>query len=239
MNKVFKIFVDFDGTITKQDVGEMIFRKFGNPEKTEKIISDYLSKKISAKECWIQLCETTGQIDINDFNSFIDSMEVDETFHHLVKFSVDTSSEMIILSDGFDYYIDRVLTKAGFSDLKYFSNKLRISDDAKLHPEFPHSDEMSISSANCKWNHILNHSSEEDYTVFIGDGLSDNETVHYCDYVFAKDSLLRFCEMERITFFPFKNFNDVAQKLEELNSKKRLKKRHQAVIKRKHAYMME
>ncbi len=239
MNKPFKIFVDFDGTITKQDVGEMIFRKFGKAEHTQKIISDYLSKKISAKECWLQLCETTGQINIDEFNNFIDSMEIDDTFHRLVKFSSDTNSEMIILSDGFDYYINRVLVKAGLNNIKYFSNKLSISDDFKLHPEFPYSDEMSISSANCKWNHILNHSSEDDFTVFIGDGLSDNETVQYCDYVFAKDSLLRFCEMERITFFPFKNFIDVVKKLEELNSKKRLKKRHQAVIKRKHAYMME
>jgi 2,3-diketo-5-methylthio-1-phosphopentane phosphatase len=239
MNKVFKIFVDFDGTITKQDVGEMIFRKFGDKEKTEKIIIDYLSKEISAKECWIQLCESTGEINLKDFDDYIISMEIDKTFHQLVKCCEENKHELIIISDGFDYYIDKVLKKEKLDHLKVYSNKLIITEKNTLQPEFPHLHENSSGSANCKWNHIINHSSEDDYTVYIGDGLSDNETVQYCDFIFAKDSLLRFCEMERITFFPFKTFSDVVQKLEELNSKKRLKKRHQAIIKRKHAYMQE
>lgn len=239
MNKDFKIFVDFDGTITKQDVGEMIFRKFGNADKTDKIIKDYLAKEITAKECWIQLCETTGAINQKDFDEYILSMEIDESFHQLEKFSSENHYELFVLSDGFDYYIEKILTKNGLGHLKVYANKLLIDDKNILQPEFPFSDEKSLSSANCKWNHILNHSNEDDFTVFIGDGLSDNETVKYCDFIFAKDSLLRYCEIERITYFPFKTFSDVVQKLEELNSKKRLKKRHQAVISRKHAYIQE
>jgi 2,3-diketo-5-methylthio-1-phosphopentane phosphatase len=239
VNKDFKIFVDFDGTITKQDVGEMIFRKFSDPEKTNKIIIDYLAKTITAKECWIQLCKTTGVINKKDFDDYILSMEIDQSFHQLEKFCSSYHFELFILSDGFDYYIEKILKKQGLDQIKVYANSLMIDDKNILKPEFPFGDEKSLSSANCKWNHILNHSSEDDYTVFIGDGLSDNETVQYCDFVFAKDNLLRYCEMERITYFPFKTFSDVVQKLEELNTKKRLKKRHKAVIRRKHAYIQE
>jgi 2-hydroxy-3-keto-5-methylthiopentenyl-1-phosphate phosphatase len=166
-------------------------------------------------------------------------MEIDLSFHQLEKFCSINHFEIFVLSDGFDYYINKILKKEELGHLKVYSNKLSFNDNQMLQPEFPFSDEASLASANCKWNHIINHSSEDDYTVFIGDGLSDNETVQYCDFVFAKDNLLRYCEMERITYFPFKTFSDVVQKLEELNSKKRLKKRHQAVISRKHAYMQE
>lgn len=235
----FKIFTDFDGTITKQDVGELIFRKFGNPDKTDIIIKDYLRKNISAQECWILLCETAGAINQEDFDEFIGSMEIDKSFFQLEKFCTRNQFDLYILSDGFDYYIDKILNKEKLDHLIVYANKLKIFDGKYLKPEFPYADETSTVSANCKWNHIINHSSEDDFTVFIGDGFSDNETVPFCDFIFAKDNLLRFCEMERITYFPFKTFSDVTEKLEELISKKRLKKRHQAVIRRKHAYIQE
>jgi 2-hydroxy-3-keto-5-methylthiopentenyl-1-phosphate phosphatase len=63
--------------------------------------------------------------------------------------------------------------------------------------------------------------------------------VEYCDFVFAKNDLLRYCEIERITFFPFKDFNDVIKKLGELEKKKRLKKTHRAQLKRQQAYINE
>ena len=64
--KNFKIFVDFDGTITKEDVGEGIFRKFGKPEVVRKIIDDLLNDRISSRECWEVLCESTGSINQNE-----------------------------------------------------------------------------------------------------------------------------------------------------------------------------
>ncbi len=47
--RTFKIFVDFDGTITKQDIGESMFLKFGSPVKAQTIIDDWINKKIKAK----------------------------------------------------------------------------------------------------------------------------------------------------------------------------------------------
>ncbi len=109
----------------------------------------------------------------------------------------------------------------------------------QLIPSFPYYNSDCRSSANCKRNHILENSGEDDYTVFIGDGNSDFDAIQYVDFIFAKDSLLRFCEMNRITFFPFRNFDDVIVKLDELTSRKRLKKRHQAELKRREAFMIE
>jgi 2-hydroxy-3-keto-5-methylthiopentenyl-1-phosphate phosphatase len=106
-------------------------------------------------------------------------------------------------------------------------------------PEFPYLDASCPSSANCKRNHIITHSSDEDYTVFIGDGNSDKFVAEYCDFIFAKDDLLKYCERERITYFPFNNFHDVVVRMEQLASKKRLKKRHQAELKRRAVYIAE
>ena len=239
MDKTFKIFVDFDGTITKLDVGDSIFREFGDREKVGEIIARLLNDEISARQSWTSLCSSAGRVDRKKFDEFIDSIEIDQTFHELVEYGNKNCFDLFVLSDGFDYYIDRIFKRENLSGIKVYSNSMIFTEDNRLIPVFPYFDAECTSSANCKRNHIISHSSDEDFTVFIGDGNSDKYTAQFCDFIFAKDDLLKFCEKERITYLPFKNFSDIVNKLEQLQSKKRLKKRHQAELKRKELYTME
>ena len=236
--RIFKVFVDFDGTITQQDVGDEIYRKFADKEKVDAIIDDLLNDRMSSRECWVELCKAVPFVDKKELDDFINTMQIDQTFYEFNKYCENENIERYVLSDGFDYYIERIFEKNGINGLTVYANHLEIID-GKLIPGFPYYDEASFSSANCKRNHIINHSSEDDFTVFIGDGNSDKDCVEYCDFIFAKDDLLRFCEKERITYFPFKSFNDVIKKLDELKGKKKLKKRLQAKLKRQQAYMTE
>ena len=238
MKRTIKVFVDFDGTITLEDVGEAIFKKFGETEKVKRIIEDLLSDKISSRQCWDELCDSVDNINKVELDEFIDLLDVDPTFIPFVKFCSKNKIDMVVLSDGFDYYIDRLFNKAGLAGLKYYSNKLFVDETGMLKAEYPYFDVDSPTSANCKKNHIINHSSDE-YTVYIGDGNSDKDAAQYCDFIFAKDGLARFCSMERISFYPFRDFNEVQNKLTELMLKKNLRKRHQAQLKRKSAYMAE
>ena len=239
MKRTIKVFVDFDGTITLEDVGEAIFKKFGETEKVKRIIEDLLSDKISSRQCWDELCDSVDNINKVELDEFIDLLDVDPTFIPFVKFCDENKIDMVVLSDGFDYYIDRLFNKAGLAGLKYYSNKLFVDETGILKAEYPYFDVDSPTSANCKKNHIINHSSDDEYTVYIGDGNSDKDAAQYCDFIFAKDGLARFCSMERISFYPFRDFNEVQNKLTELMLKKNLRKRHQAQLKRKSAYMAE
>jgi len=239
MKRTLKVFVDFDGTITLEDVGEAIFKKFGETEKVKRIIGDLLSDKISSRQCWDELCDSVDNINKAELDEFIDLLDVDPTFIPFVKFCSENKIDMVVLSDGFDYYIDRLFNKAGLSGLKYYSNKLFVDDKGILKAEYPYFDVDSPTSANCKKNHIINHSSDDEYTVYIGDGNSDKEAAQFCDFIFAKDGLAKFCSMERISFYLFRDFNEVQNKLTELMLKKNLRKRHQAQLKRKSAYMAE
>lgn len=239
IKRTLKIFVDFDGTITLEDVGEAIFRKFGNVEKVNQIINDLLRDKISSKQCWDELCDSVIVVSKNELDEFIDLIDVDPTFISFVKFCSDNELELVVLSDGFDYYIDRLFNKAGLKGIKYYSNKLYVDENGILKAAYPYFDSDSPTSANCKRNHIINHSSDDDYTIYIGDGNSDKDAAQYCDFIFAKDGLARFCSMERISFYPFNNFEDVKSKITLLLEKRNLRKRHQAQLKRKSAYLAE
>jgi 2,3-diketo-5-methylthio-1-phosphopentane phosphatase len=237
IERAFKIFVDFDGTITTKDVGELMFLEFGNPVKANEIIQEWIDKKINAKVSWIRLCKTIDSLSQNDFENFIDSMTIDSSFKIFSAYCNSNSHQMSILSDGLDFYIKRILERENLSHINLYSNKLIFDGNGSITPIFPHTDSECERCANCKRNHIINNSSDVDYTVYIGDGWSDTCPAQFCDFIFAKHSLLRFCEMNRITFFPFNNFSDVINKLEQLKAKKRLKKSHQADLKRKEIYL--
>jgi len=239
IDKQFKIFLDFDGTITKNDVGEEIFKKILKEDIVKKIVDDLLTDKISSRECWERLCESALIKDKNEFDNFILSQEIEPTLHRFVEYCDENKFQLFILSDGFDYYIEKILKRENLNHLKVFSNKLILNDEGKLIPSYPYYNADCRSSANCKRNHIIENSGEDDYTVFIGDGNSDIDAIQYVDFIFAKDDLLKYCEVQRITYFPFKNFDDVILRMIELLSKKRLKKRHQAELKRREAFTIE
>lgn len=235
----FKVFVDFDGTITKVDVGEAIFREFGSAAETDIIVADLLNGKITARKCWELLFATIKIIDVVKLDEFIDQMKIDPTFHRFHKYCQENEIEMFVLSDGFDYYISRIFKKENLNHVKIFANSLIINDKNEMIPSFPYFDIDCQTSANCKRNHILDNSGDEEFTVYIGDGNSDKYSTQFCDFIFAKDDLLKYCERERITFSPFKNFEDVITRLESLRTKKRLKKRYQAELKRREIYLQE
>ncbi len=54
-SKNFKIYVDFDGTITHKDIGEYMFLEFGDPEECKEIIAKWLTGELNSKEVWIKL----------------------------------------------------------------------------------------------------------------------------------------------------------------------------------------
>jgi 2-hydroxy-3-keto-5-methylthiopentenyl-1-phosphate phosphatase len=235
----FKIFVDFDGTITQKDVGDSIFSHFGDIRKVNEIVDRLLKDEISAKQCWIELCGTVERINKGELDNFIETIEIDPGFSEFAKFCTMNEVDFYVLSDGFDYYIERIFNRENLEGMKYYANHLEISDKGKLIPHFPYESNSCTTSANCKRDHIINNSSDTDYTVYIGDGNSDKYTSQFCDFIFAKDDLLKFCEKERISFYPYKNFFDVTERIQQLLSMKRLRKRHQAELKRRELYMLE
>mgnify|MGYP001405707935 CR=1 FL=1 len=234
--KVFKIFVDFDGTITKIDVGDNIFQKFGNANEVNPYQESLMQGKITAFENWTNLFGLVKEWDYPQLKAFIDSVEMDETFTEFVKYCRQNGHELFVLSDGFDLYIKRILSREGLNDIKVISNAW-LEDGSKAKLVFPFMDEECKDCANCKRNHIINNSGDDEFTVYIGDGTSDRCPAQYCDFVFAKSFLLKFCEKERISYSPYNNFDDVIYKLELLKKKRNLKKRRQAELKRKDCYM--
>ena len=162
INGRFKIFLDFDGTITQNDVGEEIFRKFLDKDVANKIVENLLSDKISSSECWEKLCKAAPAIVKEELDKFILLQEVEPTLHRFIKFCNENNLELFVLSDGFDYYIDQILKRENLTHLKVYSNKLILDEKGKLIPSFPFYDSDCKRTAKCKRNHIIENSGDED-----------------------------------------------------------------------------
>ncbi len=233
-----RIFIDFDGTITRKDVGASMFLEYGDHDKIYKIVEDIRQLRIPAFEGWRRLFDAVPTLDFNNMSGFIDTFEIDTSFREFVQYCETRNCSLMILSDGFEFYIKQILQREGISSIPFYSNKIIKTPEGKFLPGFPYRDEECRRCANCKRNHILNHSADDDFTIYIGNGSSDTCPALYCDYIFAKDDLLKFCEKERVTFYPYRTFADIQKTLEQFFSRKRLKKRHQAVLKRNEVYRL-
>ncbi len=233
-----KIFIDFDGTITTEDVGEKIFLETVPPEVVQPILDDIVHKRIDGRQGWKQLFDAAPGLSVLKILEIANGIEIDAGFKDFLEFCATRNLPAIIISDGFEEYIKPILAKHTLSHLTVFANKLRVNPEGKLQPMFPYTDEECRLCANCKRNHLVSRSSDDDITVYIGNGSSDTCPAEYADYVFAKDALLKHCERERISYFRYRNFRDVILRLSELIDQKKLKKLHRAVSLRKQLYKL-
>jgi 2,3-diketo-5-methylthio-1-phosphopentane phosphatase len=238
LDKILKIFTDFDGTITFRDVWVEIGNHFIDDKTAWKeVISSYENMEIGSKECFLKECRLINNFDIKIFNEIIDKQVIDHYFKSFVYFCGERKLIPVILSEGLDYYTKRILQNNGI-DLPYFTNKFVLAEDEKsFRLEFPYSDEECTKCGCCKRNLLLNWTGDDEIAVYIGDGLTDTCTVQYADIVFAKKSLASYCWKNNITYFDYDDFSDVRKKLEKILSNKKLKARQTARLKRRDAYL--
>jgi len=235
---MMRIFSDFDGTIAVEDVGSRLFGMFAGTQANE-IVQHYLDGGITARTCLTKECEAVESATLGEVERFIDQFSLDPTFKGFVEFCRGRDIPLVVLSDGLDFYVERLLKNNGLGDVPFFSNHLEFvlsSAVTKLVPSFPHTDAECLLCGNCKRNHLLTLSADDDIIVYVGDGISDRCPVRYAEIVFAKRNLIRYCQEQNVTYYEFKNFRDVVQRLELILQRKRIKKRREAETARREVF---
>ena len=204
MNHKLRIFCDFDGTITRNDVWLEIGEYFiSDKEKWSAVIAEFKSQQIGARECFMRECALMHGYNQAKFDEIIDSVPIDTGFVKFVEYCRTNEFPFTILSEGMDYYIARIL-KLHKLDIPYYANRLVLSGEApdvNVGLEFPYSDSDCQKCGCCKRNLMLNMADDDEISVFIGDGFSDTCVSHYADIVFAKKSLASYCWKNNITYF--------------------------------------
>jgi 2,3-diketo-5-methylthio-1-phosphopentane phosphatase len=210
--KKIAIFCDFDGTVAQDDVGDLLFSTFSKDAESRRIVERWERGEISSRECLEREAELI-EVEREDLNKFVIKRRLDPFFKDFHDFAKKRDMEVLIMSDGLDYYIETLLLRNGLGEIEFFANHL-IVDGKRFKVEFPHYDLMDCTDCGCcKTHHIHRYRDEGYFIIYVGDGLSDRCPVEAADMVFAKNDLLDFCLQNGIDHIKFRNFRDVEREV--------------------------
>lgn len=206
------ILCDFDGTVARDDVGNLLFGTFAEDGRAAGIVREWKEGRISSREC-LEREAALARVDEDRLERFVVERRLDPYFKDFHDFAVKRGMEVVIMSDGLDFYIERMLLRHGLGGIDFFSNHLHIEGD-RLRVEFPHYNQLECTDCGCcKTSHLLRYKDNGYFVVYVGDGLSDRCPSESADLVFAKGDLRRHCEQKGIGFVAFRNFRDVEREV--------------------------
>lgn len=207
-------FVDFDGTITIKDTCEMLIERNEQPGLKE-INELWERKELSTPEC-AELLIKRMKLSKIDIDALVQEVEVDANFKRFLSLCKDFDYPVLILSDGYDQIIRRVLQKE-YIEIPFFANNLNYDQEYSVN--FPYFNNECGNCGTCKMGLIKRFDLQGSVRVYIGDGTSDFCPASTCDVVFAKGKLKQFCQENNIPFYPYQTFKDVISWLNRSGNK--------------------
>jgi len=213
-----RLFTDFDGTVTNKDIANAIFDRFLRPELLKQgwhreILDKWKAGEISSLECLTLECENTI-VSEQELNAELDKYKLTDGFVEFAEYCKKNSVPLIILSDGLDYYIKYILVKYGLGEIEYRANHMFFYNGS-LRVEFPFANYGCGRCGNCKRWHINTLRRGDECVVYVGDGYSDRYAIRSADITFARSDLAEYCEKALMDYFPYENFYDVLQYIED------------------------
>ena len=216
INSYHSIFIDFDGTITENDVGYEMFRKF-TADATEPLVKLYRDGLMNSRDCLAGECDIWNECSPSneDVNAYLDAQKLTSGFTEFLTFLKERDIKPYILSEGFSFYIDRILTTHGLSHLKRVTN-IAAFNDGRLTYEFPYHKQGCDQCSSCKAFHINQIRPAKLSAIYIGDGHSDLHGARAADIVFARSHLAELLALEDKAFIPYRDFHDIAAAIETI-----------------------
>ncbi len=198
--------VDFDGTLSVRDTVDAMLERFAGPE-WEAVEQEWLDGQITAVQC-MQKQLRMVKSDHVTLEKFFRSIQLDATFlpfyQHVSKFS-----KVAIVSDGLDHAIKVAMKNAALPELPVYANKLHFVPNG-IDISWPHkSPTCKAGNGVCKCAVARDLSGGNKPVILIGDGKSDACLAKEADIVFAKGSLIKYCEENDIAHIKFQTFADV------------------------------
>ncbi|MBS1904518.1 MAG: MtnX-like HAD-IB family phosphatase [Bacteroidetes bacterium] len=234
---MYRIYCDFDATVTVNDVWDSLFRTFGKPNAFT-VWQKLNTGEYTAAQCIAEACATVENGDPAIFAEMFGAQPLREGFLEFVHFCRQQGIEIRIVSDGFSMYIRPILERNGL-DIPFYANTVELTDSGTLSVAFDNGRESCWRCGACKCGAIATTSADEDTIVYIGDGYSDVCPIDIADVVFARDMLRGFCGRKGIPYHPFEDFHTVTEILKTYLVERPKYKRKEAEKNRRKLYVTE
>lgn len=204
---------DFDGTITEEDISFFLLDTFANGDWRQ-LLEEYREGNISVGH----LNREAFAMVKADRQSLLESMrgnvKIRDGFHELVSYCRREGLRFVIVSNGLDFYIDRILRDLGQQHIEVFAAQTQFLPEG-LHVQYigPDGNMLDEGFKEAYVNSFL----RSDYRiVYAGNGASDFTPAKQCHHIFATGELLAICKEKNIEYFAFNDLNEIVRGLELL-----------------------
>ena len=216
---VLAVFCDFDGTFARQDVGSTLAARYAADRRPAQW-ARYERGEITAWEYNLEILEGLP-VGLDVLEEFLATVELDPGVRSLLAWCDERSVPFRILSDGFDWNLDRLqtLNRIRFA---YTANHLRVEHGKwRIRAGAP-DPTCGCGTGVCKGNVLrtLRAASPHTHLVHIGNGrVSDTCGALAADTAFAKDSLAEALEKRGFPFVRFETLHDVIPHLAQIHAR--------------------
>ena len=202
------IVCDFDGTITKVDSINDFLERFADKEWL-KVEDEWVAGRVGTSDAMRLQFGMIKSMTQEKFDNFFESVEIDPSFKVFYERAKAKGIKVVIVSDGFEYFVKRVLNKYGIDDIEVYSNSFEFKNGEFL-MDFPNKvDGCARNAGTCKCKFVEKFKQLYDFVFYVGDGASDFCVADKVDFLFAKKRLSEYCKKNNISFTEYIDFNEV------------------------------
>jgi HAD superfamily phosphoserine phosphatase-like hydrolase len=202
---------DFDGTVSPSDIGAAFARRFSLDGIASRVpeLDEWRAGRIGHRALTIAQCAEM-RATLEDALEFTRGFDVDPAFAPFVREAQARGDQVMVVSEGFDFYVHDQLRRAGLGELPWAANALEFRADRSVVPHFLHADPACDRCGNCKAGHVRRCQAQGHLTVLVGDGDSDRHGALAADLVLARGGLREWCAAVGLAHVPVRDFADVA-----------------------------
>jgi 2-hydroxy-3-keto-5-methylthiopentenyl-1-phosphate phosphatase len=206
------IVVDFDGTITQDDMLVDMCRCHA-PEVFDQVEADLKAGRITLRECIRREFEAiTGDHD-EIVAAAVSRAQARTGFAEFVRAAEAAGDRVVVVSAGFRSVIQPVLEREGVGHLEVIANEVRFGPE-RTEVRFTHGDGVcGVCGEECKRSVVRELRGGYDTVVYIGDGYSDRCAAMDADVRFARRGLARFLEDNGVEYGAFEQFEGITESL--------------------------
>jgi 2,3-diketo-5-methylthio-1-phosphopentane phosphatase len=207
------VLVDFDGTISSVDVGDLLLsRHVADRETVARLDAAYDAGTMGSRELMRWDMEVLPD-DPDALRATALSVPLDPGIGDLVEVVRRHGAAFEVVSDGLAFYIEELLAAVGLDDLPVATNRNALSGGAAGMSN-PYGNPACSWCGTCKRERVRAHQAAGRAVVLVGDGTSDRFAAAHADLVFAKGRLLARCEHHGWPAIAWEGLRDVVRELD-------------------------